>query len=135
MDNTFAKEIIRERFHGYILSKKNIQIEECRDIYYKKANLDDSDIDKAEMILQQYIKKNNTKIYKKLSRYKRQYIGIYSQGKKIVYINFFIPLDDGDKDKWREELYITLDGGDNFFSIKVNIDDKFCFDFEINGES
>ena len=49
-------------------------------------------IEKAERILQQYIKKNNTQIYKKINKYKRQYVGIQSQGKKIAYIIFIYPI-------------------------------------------
>ena len=128
-------EVINSQYHGYILPKNVVEVEEFRGKSYAEIELTLKDVEKTEKILSAYIKANNASIAKKLKSYKRQYIGLSSQGKKIVYINFFIPTDKNYLEEWDKELLITLDGGDNFFNIKVNIDDKFCFDFYINGDS
>ena len=39
MNNLLSKEIIREEYHGYILFKENIRIEEFNDKYYEKNKI------------------------------------------------------------------------------------------------
>ena len=56
-----------------------------------------------------------------LANFKRQYVGIFADGRKVIYINFIyggvIRSDAKLRDSWRKHWVAALDGGDNFWSV------------------
>lgn len=65
-------------------------------------------------------------------RYKRQYIPVTNRdGEKEVWINFFC--NDWENDRWKSDLVLVLDGGNCYFSLKVNLKTKTYSDLCING--
>lgn len=69
----------------------------------------------------------------KLSKYKRQYFPVInSAGQKEVWINCFC--NDFDKN-WRRDMLIVKDGGNCYFSLKVNLITKKISRFIVNGDA
>lgn len=92
----------------------------------------EEDVRAAEKIIKSYIKKAAPDVYRKLSRYKRQYVGyINKKEEKIIWINCFI---SGEED-WDKDLIFVMDGGNDFFNVKVNLNTKQAFGFFVNGEA
>jgi hypothetical protein len=111
------------------------------------------DIELAENLLNQYIKKINENqpnqigncpiIHKNLNNYFRQYIGILNdKGQKVIHINFY-----WDKYSWKErfkgnfdkrlsfdsDYTVILDGCSYYWQINVNLDEKTLNEFKVNG--
>lgn len=99
---------------------------------YQRWTPDWETVKQVEPALQQCLKKEAPDIAKKLSAYKRQYVGLVNQaGEKIVWVNFFA-YDFGSED-WQRDLVIVEAGGDDFFNVKIKIKSQECFDVMING--
>lgn len=64
-----------------------------------------------------------------LPEYKRQYVGIVVDGHKRIFCNFFcaddLPLSD--------KPFVVFDGGEWFFRIQYDLEDKKCYHFNANG--
>ena len=68
----------------------------------------------------------------KTEGYKRQYVPVLNEkGEKEVWINFFC--NDFDDDNWKTATFNVRDGGNCFYSLKVNLATKEVYDLEING--
>ena len=78
--------------------------------------------------------------------YYRQYVFYKnSQGDLMVYINAFceifqLPVDSSGiwirkPYDWKKNLLIVQDGGDCYWTIKINLTKKMYFDFYVNGEA
>lgn len=99
------------------------------------------DINDAELILKKEIndmvRKKKGKIKSQtLKSYTRQYVGyINNKGDTIIYINLYLTrnIDKNKKSKFKEELQLVLDGGDDYWQICVNLNQKQLFDLHING--
>jgi hypothetical protein len=131
----FSQEINNIKYHGYILPKDENKILEFTGKHYNQFQLEIKDIEIAEKILENYMRENNKKIFNKLGKYERQYIGLESQGHKIVYINLFMKIFEVDKKNLLNSLFFVRDGGDSFFQIYIDITSNFCFKIFINGEA
>jgi len=88
----------------------------------------------AEEKIEQYLKDNPSKrspeLWRKLSKYKRQYVGVVVDGHKRIFCNFYCsdkPLDS--------KPYLVSDGGDCYFQIEYDLKDKDCYSLLINGEA
>lgn len=93
------------------------------------------DIIETEKSLKEYLKENAPRISEKLSKYKRQYFGLIDKnGDKIIWINCFLDYEGYHKN-WKADLVYVLDGGLNFFEIKVNLKTRKCFDLYVHGEA
>lgn len=80
-----------------------------------------------------FIKASNQKIYAKIDLYRCQYFGIYVNGRKRIYCNFFrFQYSEWDKD-WRTRPIFVDDGGDWYFQLSYDVIDKACRDFSVNG--
>ncbi|MGB5981636.1 MAG: hypothetical protein WBG46_05785 [Nonlabens sp.] len=67
-----------------------------------------------------------------LERMNRQYVPVLNKnGDKEVWINFFC--DDTFDHNWKVEPVIVLDGGNCYFSLKVNVSKKTYSDLSNNG--
>ncbi|MEJ5964322.1 hypothetical protein [Pedobacter immunditicola] len=65
------------------------------------------------------------------SKYYRQYFGHYNpKGEKIIFMNCLInSFTSGD---WKQREIMVRDGGNNYFSIKINIESQDCSSFIVN---
>lgn len=131
----YSQEIKAENYYGFIMPSTKFTMIEFRGKSFDSIDLTENDISLAETYLSDFMKKNNKLIYSKLTKYTRQYLGLTSQGRKIVYINLYIPNKPVSKITATKAWYQVLDGGDNFFSLYIDIDTGFCFNIYINGES
>ena len=69
------------------------------------------------------------------SDYFRQYVGyVDSKGNRIVFINA-VCKSYGQKSDLKKNWIFVLDGGSCFYQIKVNLTNKKCTDFSVNGEA
>ena len=91
------------------------------------------DVLAAETQIEAYLKTNSknfrtTDLWRKLPDYKRQYIGIVVNGHKRIFCRFFcfFPGPLNDRAFWIE------DGGECFFRVEYDLDDKQCYNFEAN---
>jgi hypothetical protein len=93
--------------------------------------------------------RNGLDIFSKWEKYRRQYICyIDSNGDKVFFVNSF-PADEKwafenstdnlvypeikNIPKWYWWLVFVMDGGDNYWKVKVDLKAKKLFDFHING--
>lgn len=138
-----ATEIKEKHFKGYVFPKVyepivfkliDVKARYCPTI---------EDIKNAELILREnidnLISKGNGKIKgKNLKKYTRQYLGyINNEDEVIIYINFIYTknIDKEWKPRFKEELQLVMDGGDDYWQIYVNITKKCLFGLYINGNS
>jgi hypothetical protein len=99
------------------------------DIAYAEILLEESihNYLKSEKIHTSYIKQNT------LKEYKRQYVGfINNHGDKIIFIKFF---KGPSLDSLSREIVDIFDGGENYWSIEINITQRKLLRITINGEA
>jgi hypothetical protein len=94
------------------------------------------DVLKLEEKIEAYLKKAAAKrspnLWSKLAQYKRQYIGIMRNNRRVIYANFFC--DSFDKD-WKTKPVMVDDGGDCFFRVIYEPVSAAFSDLQINGEA
>ncbi|MBN1148062.1 MAG: hypothetical protein JXA78_12460 [Anaerolineales bacterium] len=71
-------------------------------------------------------------IWERLQNYKRQYLGIQENGKRVIYANFFCQAPAVD---WKNQLVMVADGGDCYFQIKFEVDAHRFYDLQVNSEA
>ena len=92
----------------------------------------------AEREIESYLKKDpkfhSNDLWRKLPDYQRQYVGVFVDGHKRVFCNFFkmLPAYRGEM---TQTPFIAFDGGESFFRIQYDLDDKHCYGFEANGNA
>lgn len=93
-----------------------------------------NEVNTADSLAEIHIKKNR-KDYSwttEISDYKsyyRQYVGYLNEkNKKIIFINSFCRPEK----LWTKYLLLAMGGGSCWFNIKVNLDAKDTFDFNVN---
>ena len=88
----------------------------------------------AEERIEQYLKDNPAKkspdLWRKLSKYKRQYVGIVVDGHKRIFCNFY-----SSDEPLISKPYFVADGGDCYFQIEYDLKDKDCYNLIVNGEA
>jgi hypothetical protein len=85
----------------------------------------------AERRLPAFLSQSGHKI--DLSRTHRQYMGIISAGKKLIYLNALLA-DQSDLD-WKTTAIIVCDGGDAFWGVEFDPTDNSFHNIEFNGEA
>ena len=102
---------------------------------YKSYTPTAQEIKIAETILAQAVK-TNPKI-KDMNNYTRQYTGLINpKGEKIIGINcFYSSNPDKMFPNWKKQFVMVLDGGANYFNIKINLTTGEYYDFWVNGEA
>lgn len=102
---------------------------------YQNYTLTAKDIEIAEAIMVKAVKTKPE--LKDLNGYTRQYVGVITpKGEKIIWINcFYSSNPDKDYSNWKKEPVMVLDGGANYFSIKINLTTKDYYDFWVNGDA
>ena len=100
-------------------------------------SLEEQSIKEYNQKTTQGFKKNGQKKYsrlyriKKLKNYKIQYVPyLNEQGEKVVWINGFC--EDFDSD-WKKEYMYVFDGGNCFFTIRINLTRQECLSIGTNG--
>jgi len=128
-------------FEGFIFDKSNevlISVDNQKERYTPS----NGDIIEAEKILYGQIEKlnynrinqtnKNPIIHKKLSKYKRQYVGFKTiNDEKIIWINFIWNKDY--YERLGNDVIFVYDGGSYFWNVKVNISNQSLFDLDVNG--
>jgi hypothetical protein len=137
-----AQKIKTKCFEGYIFSKNYNGILPLGN--FKRFTPSESDVENAEKILKKQIRSLNVDllnqvdgcpvIHKKLTKYKRQYVGIINQnGDMVVWVNFIWAKDKDSIKKLGDEIIIILDGCSYYWNVKVNLSSENLFDLSING--
>ncbi len=116
--------------------------------YEKRFTPTHANIDRTEHSLRQHKQNLDTLssnryrysgIRKKLGKYRKQYLGfINERGHHILYINCFrVCKEDEDDfdDWWLKRIIRVCDGGDNFWSVKFDLDTGTFFDLYIHGRA
>lgn len=94
------------------------------------------DVEEAESKIEAMLKKEAPQLLQKLSTYKRQYVGLSFKGKKFMFVNFFCTIHHEKlAPHWNEREVDVMDGGDCFFQLKYDVNQKEGFDLRINGEA
>jgi len=91
------------------------------------------EIDVAESIIVDFIRIKNEKIYSNLDKYRCQYFGIFKDKRKRIYCNFFYFTED--KKDWKSHGVIVRDGGDSYFQLEYDMENKECLNFRVNGQA
>jgi hypothetical protein len=130
-----------EKFSGIIFSANNKKYNG----EYKRFTPTIDEIFNAENIFEKClslgVKDSNgilvdIKMIKSPPNYYRQYIGFYNKkGEKVIYFNCFTKSSTGDDNTWKQEELIVRDGGDNYFSILINLQNRDCSLFMVNGRA
>ena len=82
-------------------------------------------------------------IFNNLKKYRRQYIGYFSdKGERMIYVNCFRLEKDQLSEKikksakvsdWHNTLYVVNDGGKRYWQVHINLDKKEISDISVNG--
>jgi hypothetical protein len=95
-----------------------------------------NEIIKLEAKIKSYLKKAAAKsspnLWSKLATYKRQYMGIVRNGRKVIFSNFFCQSFDID---WKTTPVAVDDGGDCFFTVLYDPGSAVFSDLRVNGEA
>lgn len=88
-------------------------------------------VNRLEELLPAYVAKNPPRLapelVKILPKYKRQYVGVVSNKKKIIYVNFFKSSELESPSlvyvayDWRKEAVVVCDGGDWFLGVEYDV--------------
>jgi hypothetical protein len=74
---------------------------------------------------------DNPPLWQKALSYHRQYAGVLNHRRQVIAGNFFC--SDVQRD-WHKELVEVVGGGDCFFGIKYDVEDRRIFDLWINAD-
>ncbi|MFH0864763.1 MAG: hypothetical protein V1904_01110 [Bacteroidota bacterium] len=97
---------------------------------YTNWKITENDIDSADKILYDYLKIASPALFSDQNKYFRQCWGLKNMNKQeIVCYNCFCR----EMPDWKKNLIVSSGGGDCFWSAKVNLDTKECYDFSVNG--
>jgi hypothetical protein len=91
-----------------------------------------SQIAEMEKLLPEFLKKSGYN--RSFSDSCRQYVGIISHGKQLIYVNAFPKSTPGDFGKdWQTKAVIVCDGGEAFWGVVFDPADNTFHDFATNG--
>ncbi len=127
---------IKEKQYVVISDKENLEW-----YFGKKMEMFDissNQLENVEIILRKII---NSEKLRPFENYKFQYVCIGLDA-KIIFIqaicndsNFLESKDDKGNLLWEKELSIIADGGNCYWAVKINLNDKSYFDLNINTSS
>lgn len=100
------------------------------DSEYTSWKITENDIVLADKILYDYLKDTSPSMFSDKNKYYRQCWGLTNKEKQeIVCYNCFCK----EMPNWKKDLIVSSGGGECFWSIKVNLTTKECYDFLVNG--
>lgn len=133
-------EVVKtDEFEGVIVAR-----EKAKDFMKAFSGLEEKeswtpgkdDVLKLEEKIESYLKKAAVKrspnLWSKLAPYKRQYIGIMRNNRRVIFVNFFCQAYDIN---WKTTPVAVEDGGDCFFSVIYDVDRASFSDLRVNGEA
>jgi hypothetical protein len=93
-----------------------------------------SQMNAIEQLLPELLRKSGHKL--NLSHSNRQYVGITSHGKKLIYVNSFpgsILTESNEQRDWRTKAIIICDGGEAFWGVEFDPADNTFHNIQFNG--
>lgn len=112
------------------LEKTSILSIDFSDSEYTCWKITKNDIVMADKILYDYLKDASPVLFSDQKKYFRQCWGVKNEeNQEIVCYNCFCR----EMPDWKKNLIVSSGGGDCFWSAKVNLITKECFDFSVNG--
>ena len=110
---------------------------------YSPSTLTQDDIEKIETLMTDCVNKYNKRLTNKHKedfvidlleeKYKRQYVAVVNKnGDKEVWINCFCQTYG---DNWKTSIVMVDDGGNCYFSLKINLKKEKCYDLLVNGHA
>lgn len=130
-----------EKFSGIIFSANNKKYNG----EYRRFTPTIDEIFNAEKIFERCLalgKKDSNgivvdkKMIQSPQNYYRQYIGFYNQkGEKVIHFNCFTKNSTDNDNTWKKEELMVRDGGNNYFSILINLQIRDCSLFMVNGRA
>jgi hypothetical protein len=126
-------------FEGVIIPR-----ERTKDFMKAFSNIEEKESwtpSKAEVLkleegIESYLKKaaakKSPKLWSKLAPYKRQYVGLMRNNRRVIFANFFCNAFDVD---WKNTAVAVLDGGDCFFTVVYDVERGSFDQLQINGEA
>ena len=133
-------EVVKtDEFEGVIIAR-----ERAKDFMKAYSNVEEKetwtpskeDVIKLEERIETYLKKaaakNSPQLWSKLAPYKRQYVGITRNNRRLIFANYFCNAFDVD---WKTTAVAVLDGGDCFFTVVYDVARAAFSDLQINGEA
>lgn len=121
--------VLRDYEYASFPSNHDISIISNEKVRFTPDTLDEQ---LATKLLIEYLQNNQT--IQDLWEYRAQYFGFMNtDNEKVILANFFCRnISESD---WKKDVIITLDGGNCYFQIKVNLDTEATYDLQINKES
>lgn len=133
-------EIVKtDEFEGVIISR-----EKAAEFMKGFSNVEEKDtwtpgkddVLKLEERIESYLKKAAAKrspqLWSKLAPYKRQYVGLMRNNRRVIFANFFCDAFNVD---WKKTVVAVADGGDCFFTVVYDLERAGFNDLRINGEA
>lgn len=78
-------------------------------------------------------KNDPTQIQEPLNYYRQYFAYKNEKGQKVIYFNCFTKNSYKNDDTWKKEEIIVMDGGNNYFSIVINLELQDCSLFTVHG--
>jgi hypothetical protein len=85
-----------------------------------------------EDALPDYVKQQHATL-KDLASYRRVYVGMIYEGRRVVYVDF--AYQNERKDDWAENLRTGCDGGNRYFGVEFDVDTREFSNLLMNGEA
>ncbi|MEM8534082.1 MAG: hypothetical protein AAGF95_24765 [Chloroflexota bacterium] len=125
-----------DTFEGVIFDSHMAQE---RSMPYFLDNVDDywvptpDDVMQVEAGLADYLQQNAqpeyTRLRQHLSEYKRQYVGIIQNGQPSIYVNCVCI----EFSNWENSFNVVIEGGDCFFQLQYDVENKRYFNLQVYG--
>lgn len=80
----------------------------------------------------QFFKRQLIEIGKNFKQYKRQFVGLIVDNKKMIWCNYLLEDNQSFKTDFDK---IVQDGGSAYWRIFFNVENKSCLNLQVNGES
>lgn len=88
---------------------------------------------RADAIARQCVKEKAPEVHGRYDEYSRQYVGYLQDGRRLVFINYFI--ERSDFAYWKKKLVRVKDGGSNYFEVRVDLASGTCVQVTVHGEA
>lgn len=97
----------------------------------------EGEIRQLESALPEFLERSNgaAKIVRKLSSYRRQYLGYSDNGEKWILVNSFCEGYWKRDASWQNIAVVVYDGGDCYFRVRYRVLSRSFSGLDINGES
>jgi hypothetical protein len=88
---------------------------------------------RADAIAGRCLEKEAPEVHARYGEYTRQYVGYVADGRKLVFINYFIGRNRFGY--WKEKLVRVKDGGSSFVEVRVDLGSGTCQSVFVHGEA